>query len=52
MSFPSSRGIEGRTLMEYAEDNPVLMNDARVLRELQEAMNGTRESAQRPQEKG
>jgi ankyrin repeat protein len=41
------RSIAGRTLLEYAEDNAVLVKDTEVLHQLQDAMKGTRESAER-----
>lgn len=44
--------MAGRTLMDYAEDNPVLAKDATILKQLQDAMNGTRASARRIQLKG
>jgi ankyrin repeat protein len=40
-----ARSTAGRTLREYAEDNPALMKDTEVLHQLQDAMKGTHESA-------
>jgi ankyrin repeat protein len=47
-----ARGVAGRSLMEYAEDNPAFVKDAEVLHQLQEALNNTSASAQRTQLKG
>src|SRR5208283_3942369 len=44
---PMARGMSGHTLMEYAENNPAIVKEATVLQQLQEAMKGTRASAQR-----
>ena len=43
----TARGATGRILVEYAEDNPAFRGEARVLRQLEEAMRGVRTSAER-----
>ena len=44
----TARTNSGRTLMDLARDNPRVRGDAALLRQLQEAVDGTRSSAQRP----
>ena len=48
----AARSNSGRTLMDFAQDNPRVRGDAALLRELQEAVDGTRSSAQRPVAEG
>jgi ankyrin repeat protein len=49
---PKARSGTGRTLVQYAEDNPILRNDSNAFNQLQEAMNGSGRQAESNQQKG
>ena len=49
---PKACGTADRSLVEYAESNPAMVKDSAVMKQLRDATDGTRSSAQRSQSNG